>query len=188
MAIRSSFSFQSNAGASDDKARLSWGWSGGRCRCTNATSEKLAPRSRSFREVFVQFFTFSDVFESFRMRLDLFGCVRMWSDAIGCISVRWEAFRHFWKFSDFSDFFGRFWWFLVGFWSWGLTFTDVLRIGGLTIIGANYWEVALVNFRIKHTGESNNLLGWDRLLDPTSHRTNSGSDLLDKPVYMHFTF
>ena len=32
---------------------------------------------------------------------------------------------------------------MVGFWFWGLTFTDVLRIGGLTIIGANYWEVAL---------------------------------------------
>ena len=35
---------------------------------------------------------------------------------------------------------------MVGLWSWGLTFTDVLRIGGLTFIGANYWEVAWIDF------------------------------------------
>ena len=46
----------------------------------------------------------------------------------------------------------------------------------------------LVNFRIKYTGESNNLLGWHRLLDPTSHCTNSGSDLLDQTSHYHFTF
>ena len=51
----------------------------------NDESEKLAPRSRSFREVFVKFFWFSDVFESFRTCLDLFGYVRMRSDAAGCI-------------------------------------------------------------------------------------------------------
>ena len=50
--------------------------------------------------------------------------------------MHWEAFRNFWKFSGFSDFFERFWY-------WEHTFTDVLRIRGLTIIGANYWEVAL---------------------------------------------
>ena len=46
----------------------------------------------------------------------------------------------------------------------------------------------LVNFRMKYTGESNNLLGRHRLLDPASHCTNSGSDLLDPPVCIHFTF
>ena len=43
-------------------------------------------------------------------------------------------------------------------------------------------------FRIRYTGGSNNLLGLHRLLDPTSHCTNYGSDLLDPTVYMHFKF
>ena len=37
----------------------------------------------------------------------------------------------------------------------------------------------------KSVVESNNLLGLHRLLDPTSHCTNSGSDLLDPATYMH---
>ena len=88
----------------------------------------------------MQFLTFSDVFESFWTRLDLFGCVQMCLDAIGCILVRWEAFQHFWKFSDF---FGRSCGFLFSFWLGALTFIDVSRAGGLAFIGANYWEVAL---------------------------------------------
>ena len=104
------------------------------------TSEKLAPRSRSFREVFVQFVAFSDVFGSFRTRLDLFGCVRMCSDAIGCISVRWEAFhsgsfRIFLIFQTILVIFGC-------FGGWGAYFYGCFTFRGLTFIGANYWEVA----------------------------------------------
>ena len=47
-----------------------------------------------------------------------------------------------------------------------------------------YFAYQLVNLRI--TAESNILLGWHRLLDPTGHCTNSGSDLLDPTVYLHF--
>ena len=39
----------------------------------------------------------------------------------------------------------------------------------------------------KCVAESNNLLGLHRLLNPTSHCTNYGSDLLDPTVCMHFT-
>ena len=76
------------------------------------------------------------------MRFDPVGCVRMCSDAIGCISVRWEAFRHFWKFSDFSIFrtilviFGC----LL---AWRAYFYWRFTCRGLTFIGANCWEVAL---------------------------------------------
>ena len=78
---------------------------------------------------------FSDVLESFRTCLDLFGCVQMCSDAIGCISVRWEALGHFGNFrifSNFSDDSSDFWFFSgLG----GLTFIDVLRVGGLLLLG-----------------------------------------------------
>ena len=40
---------------------------------------------------------------------------------------------------------------------------------------------------IKYTAESNKSLGLHRLLNPTSHCTNYGSDLLDPTVCMHFT-
>ena len=39
----------------------------------------------------------------------------------------------------------------------------------------------------KCVAESNNSLGFHRLLDSASHCTNSGSDLLDSAVRMHFT-
>ena len=39
-----------------------------------------------------------------------------------------------------------------------------------------YVAYQLVNLRIKYTVGSNNLLGLHRLLDPTSHCTNYGSD------------
>ena len=54
-------------------------------------------------------------------------------DAFRCVGKRFDTSGNFQIFLD--D--------LGDFWSWGLTFTDVLRIGVLTIIGANYWEVAL---------------------------------------------
>ena len=59
----------------------------------------------------------------------------MQSDAFRCVGKRFDTSGNFRIFSICSDDFGDFWF-------WGLTFTDVLRIGGLTIIGANYWEVA----------------------------------------------
>ena len=91
--------------------------------------------------------TSSDIFESFRKRLDLFGCVRMCSDTIGCVSVRWEAFRHFWKSSDFFVFlhdfrdFGR-------FGGWGAYFTDVLRLGSLLLSGLTIGRFTLVAAKI----------------------------------------
>ena len=84
-------------------------------RSINATSEKLSPRSRSFGEVFVQFFCF-------RTFLKVFGCVWTCSDAFGCVRMQSDAFRcvgkrskHFWKFSDFFDFSDDF----NDFWSFG---------------------------------------------------------------------
>ena len=70
------------------------------------------------------------------MRSDVFGRNRMHFGALGSVLTLLEIF-------GFFQFFQTIWVILVGFWFWGLTFTDVLRIGGLTIIGANYWEVAL---------------------------------------------
>ena len=60
-----------------------------------------------------------------------------------------------------------------------IKFQSKYRIGTMN-------SLLLINFRIKYTGESNNLLGWHRPLDPTSHCTNSGSDLLESTVCVHF--
>ena len=86
---------------------------------SNATSEKLAPRSRGFREVFVQFITFSDFFESFQKRVELFGCVRMCSDAVDafrCVGKRSDTYE---TFPIFVDDVGDFW--------------SFLRLGGLLL-------------------------------------------------------
>ena len=78
--------------------------------CSNAidaASEKLAPHSRSFREVFVNFSVFSDSFGPVRMRSDAFGCVRMRLDAFRYVGTRLDTFGKFWIFLIFSDVFGR---------------------------------------------------------------------------------
>ena len=61
-------------------------------------------------------------------------------DAFRCVEKRFDTSGNFRVFLIFSN--GNFW---SVFWSWGLTFMDVLHIGGLTIIGANYREVALLD-------------------------------------------
>ena len=58
--------------------------------------------------------------------------------ALGSGPTLLDIFRLFRLFQIILVIFGRFLVFKLG-----LTFADVLRIGGLTIIGANYWEVAL---------------------------------------------
>ena len=64
----------------------------------------------------------------------------MQSDAFRCIGKRFDTSGNFRVFSISSDDLGNFW---MVFGLLGLTFTDVLRVEGLTFIGANYWEVAL---------------------------------------------
>ena len=68
-------------------------------RAFNRSSEKLAPRSRSFRKVFVKFSTFSDILGlvPVRRRAAVFGCVGMQSDAFWVCS---EAFGHFCELLD----------------------------------------------------------------------------------------
>ena len=67
----------------------------------------------------------------------------MHSDALGCILVRWDAFGHFRKFSEFGSFFGRFSQNLNVLLTWGANYYAEIRIQGLTISGANYSEAAL---------------------------------------------
>ena len=69
----------------------------------NAGSGKLAPRSRSFREVFVNFLWFSYVFESFRACSDLFGCIRMRSDAFRCVRMHSDTSGNFRMFGICLD-------------------------------------------------------------------------------------
>ena len=73
-----------------------------RARICNDASEKLAPRSRSFREVFAKFrevlvnlSMFSDVFEHVQIRSDAFGCNRMHFGALGCVRTLPETFAFF---------------------------------------------------------------------------------------------
>ena len=61
----------------------------------NGGSEKLSPRSRSVREVFLNFLTFSDFFESFWTCSDGFRCVRMRLDAFGCNRKHVDALGRF---------------------------------------------------------------------------------------------
>ena len=75
---------------------------------------------------------FSDVFEPVWTQSDVFGCVRAQSDAFRCVGMRSDTSGNFWIFAILSDDFGDFRSF-VG--SGGLTFIDVLRVGGLTFQG-----------------------------------------------------
>ena len=56
----------------------------------------------------------------------------MQSDAFRCVGKRSDTFGNLRIFSMFSDDFGDFGIFL---WLWGLTFIDVLRVGGLLLLG-----------------------------------------------------
>ena len=67
------------------------------------------------------------------MRLDVFACNRIHFAALGSVPTLPEFFGFF---QTIVVIFGN-------FWPGGLTFMDILRVGGLTFIGANYWEVAL---------------------------------------------
>ena len=75
----------------------------------NATFEKLARGSGSFREVFVHFLTFFKVFGHFWICLDASGCVRIQSDAFRCIEKRSDTFGNLHFFSIFSADLGDSW-------------------------------------------------------------------------------
>ena len=66
------------------------------------------------------------------MSSDAFGCNRMQSDASRCVGTRSGTSGNFQIFWIFTDDFGDF---LAVFGSWGLTFIDVLRVGGLLLLG-----------------------------------------------------
>ena len=96
----------------------------------------------SFREIFVifgRFSKFSDVFGPVRICSDMFGPIRMHWDALRCIKMRSDSFGNF---RIFLNFWSR--WDV--FQAWGLTFIEIRRLGGLLLLGANYWEAALNKF------------------------------------------
>ena len=90
----------------------------------NDVSEKFTPRSRSFREIFVNFSTFSDIFEHIWTCSDAFGHIRMHSDAFRCAGMRLDTFGNFRIFSIFSNDFAE-------FTCRVLTFIRILRLGSL---------------------------------------------------------
>ena len=101
----------------------------------------------SLREIFHEVFVKFSMFASF---LQVFGLAWTCSDVFGCIRMRLDAIQTrldmSGKITKFCNFFGKinpFWMFGVVFHSRGLTFTCFSRLGGLTFIGAYYWETCV---------------------------------------------
>ena len=76
---------------------------------------------------------------------DAFGCVQMQPDAFRCAGMRSDTSENFRIFSIFSNDFGECW----SFFDLRGLLLLMFYVQGITFIGANYWEVALVDFRIQ---------------------------------------
>ena len=128
------------------------------------------------------------------MHLGPFGCVWMHSEAFGAF---WKISKHLVRKFSFFAIFWRFCGRILSFnFILGLAFhPGYFRTGGYyrvtegKVFDGDVLPISLLirQPQNKCVAESNNLLGFHRLLDSASHCTNSGSDLLDSAVCMHFT-